>query len=145
MNVSNKKAGRRRPMGEINVVPYIDVTLVLLIIFMITTPMLQTGVEVDLPKAQAAMVDQKEDIPPLVISIQRQGNYFINIHGQQDEPVTREEIYSRVVAVLRDKPQTQVLINADKSVDYGTVVTTMASLKNAGVPSVGLMTKTDDD
>ncbi|MEI8236253.1 MAG: biopolymer transporter ExbD, partial [Methylococcaceae bacterium] len=61
MNVSNKKAGRRRPMAEINVVPYIDVTLVLLIIFMITTPMLQSGVEVDLPRAQAAMVEQKDD------------------------------------------------------------------------------------
>ncbi len=144
MNVSNKKAGRRRPMAEINVVPYIDVTLVLLIIFMITTPMLQSGVEVDLPKAQAAMVEQKEDTPPLVISIQQGGNYFINSGNGEDEAISKEAIYPRVEMILKNKPETQVLINADKNVDYGTVVTTMADLKHAGVPSVSLMTKDEN-
>jgi biopolymer transport protein TolR len=141
MNVSNKKAGRRRPMAEINVVPYIDVTLVLLIIFMITTPMLQSGVEVDLPRAQAAMVEQKDDTPPLVISIQQGGNYFINSGNGEDEAISKEAIYPRVEMILKNKPETQVLINADKNIDYGTVVTTMAVLKHAGVPSVSLMTK----
>ncbi len=145
MNVSNKKAGRRRPMAEINVVPYIDVTLVLLIIFMITTPMLQSGVEVDLPKAQAAMVEQKDDTPPFIVSIQKEGLYFVNVGDGKDEPVLQEEIYSRVTAVLKNKPETKVLINADKNIEYGTVVTTMAALKNAGVPSVGLMTKSDEN
>ncbi len=144
MNVSNKKAGRRRPMAEINVVPYIDVTLVLLIIFMITTPMLQSGVEVDLPRAQAAMVEQKEDTPPLVISIQQGGNYFINSGNGEDEAISKEAIYPRVEMILKNKPETQVLINADKNVDYGTVVTTMADLKHAGVPSVSLMTKDEN-
>ncbi|MDQ5939882.1 MAG: biopolymer transport protein TolR [Pseudomonadota bacterium] len=144
MNVSNKKAGRRRPMAEINVVPYIDVTLVLLIIFMITTPMLQSGVEVDLPKAQAAMVEQKDDTPPLVISIQQGGNYFINSGDGEDEAISKEAIYPRVEMILKNKPETQVLINADKNVDYGTVVTTMADLKHAGVPSVSLMTKDEN-
>ncbi|MEY2666177.1 MAG: protein TolR [Pseudomonadota bacterium] len=144
MNVSNKKAGRRRPMAEINVVPYIDVTLVLLIIFMITTPMLQSGVEVDLPKAQAAMVEQKDDTPPLVISIQKGGNYFINSGDGEDEAISKEAIYPRVEMILKNKPETQVLINADKNVDYGTVVTTMADLKHAGVPSVSLMTKDEN-
>ncbi|MEN9898547.1 MAG: protein TolR [Pseudomonadota bacterium] len=144
MNVSNKKAGRRRPMAEINVVPYIDVTLVLLIIFMITTPMLQSGVEVDLPRAQAAMVEQKEDTPPLVISIQQGGNYFINSGNGEDEAISKEAIYPRVEIILKNKPETQVLINADKNVDYGTVVTTMADLKHAGVPSVSLMTKDEN-
>lgn len=144
MNVSNKKAGRRRPMAEINVVPYIDVTLVLLIIFMITTPMLQSGVEVDLPRAQAAMVEQKEDMPPLVISIQQGGNYFINSGNGEDEAISKEAIYPRVEMILKNKPETQVLINADKNVDYGTVVTTMADLKHAGVPSVSLMTKDEN-
>lgn len=144
MNVSNKKAGRRRPMAEINVVPYIDVTLVLLIIFMVTTPMLQSGVEVDLPRAQAAMIDQKEDTPPLVISIQKSGNYFIKIGTEDDEPIEKDQIFPRVEAVLKNKPETQVLINADKDVDYGTVVVAMNALKSAGVPSVGLQTKSDD-
>jgi biopolymer transport protein TolR len=144
MNVNNKKAGRRRPMAEINVVPYIDVTLVLLIIFMVTTPMLQSGVEVDLPRAQAAMIDQKEDSPPLVISIQKGGNYFIKIGTEDDEPIEKDQIFPRVEAVLKNKPETQVLINADKDVDYGTVVVAMNALKSAGVPSVGLQTKSDD-
>ncbi|MGZ8136471.1 MAG: protein TolR [Methylococcaceae bacterium] len=142
----SRKRGRRKPMGEINVVPYIDVTLVLLIIFMITTPMLQTGVEVDLPEAESKTVEAEGegDNPPIVISIKEQGQYYIKIDNQDDEPVQPEEINPRVVAVLTSKPKTQVLINADKAVDYGTVVTVMAALKNAGVPTVGLMTKPDD-
>ncbi len=140
----SRKHGRRKPMGEINVVPYIDVTLVLLIIFMITTPMLQTGVEVDLPQAESAMVEQKEGEPPIVISIKEKGEYFINVDGQNDELIEPEAINDRVAVVLSKKPGTQVLISADKSVDYGTVVTVMAALKNAGVPTVGLMTKPED-
>jgi biopolymer transport protein TolR len=131
-------------MGEINVVPYIDVTLVLLIIFMITTPMLQTGVEVDLPQAESAMVEQKEGEPPIVISIKEKGEFYINTDGQNDELIEPEVINGRVAAVLSNKPGTQVLISADKGVDYGTVVTVMAALKNAGVPTVGLMTKPEE-
>jgi biopolymer transport protein TolR len=131
-------------MGEINVVPYIDVTLVLLIIFMITTPMLQTGVEVDLPQAESAMVEQKEGEPPIVLSIKEKGEYYINVDGQNDELIEPELINDRVALVLSKKPGTQVLISADKGVDYGTVVTVMAALKNAGVPTVGLMTKPED-
>jgi biopolymer transport protein TolR len=139
-----RKHGRRKPMGEINVVPYIDVTLVLLIIFMITTPMLQTGVEVDLPRAESAMVEQKEGEPPVVISIKENGEYYINTDGQNDDQIEPEVINDRVAAVLSNKPGTQVLISADKGVDYGTVVTVMAALKNAGVPTVGLMTKPEE-
>jgi len=148
----SRKGRRRKPMGEINVVPYIDVTLVLLIIFMITTPMLQTGVEVDLPKAQAATVEQKEDMPPVVISIKKDGQYLINfdtegkeIKDPEGDVIQQEEIFARVEAAITKKPGTQVLINADRSVDYGTVVTVMASLKNSGVPSVGLMTKQPEE
>jgi biopolymer transport protein TolR len=133
-------------MAEINVVPYIDVTLVLLIIFMITTPMLQTGVDVDLPQAESKTVESEGegDNPPIVISIKEQGEYFIRIDNQDDVPVQPEDINPRVAAVLTAKPKTQVLINADKGVDYGTVVTVMAALKNAGVPTVGLMTKPEE-
>jgi biopolymer transport protein TolR len=141
-----RKNKRRKPMGEINVVPYIDVTLVLLIIFMITTPMLQTGVEVDLPKAESASVEQKEGgKPPIVISIKKEGQYYINVDGVTDDLVQPEEINARVEAVLINNKNPQVLINADKTVDYGSVVTVMASLKNAGIPNVGLMTKSETD
>jgi biopolymer transport protein TolR len=137
----SRKNRRRKPMGEINVVPYIDVTLVLLIIFMITTPLLQTGVEVDLPVAESAEVQPRND-PPIVISIKEEGKYYFSVLGEQDqEQIEPEEIEGRVAAVRNKKPETQVLIEADKGVDYGVVVTVMAGLKNAGVPNVGLMTK----
>jgi biopolymer transport protein TolR len=139
-----RKNKRRKPMGEINVVPYIDVTLVLLIIFMITTPMLQTGVEVDLPKAESATVEQKEGLPPIVISIKQEGQYYINVDGVTDNPIQPEEINEKVAVVMATNKAPQVLINADKTVDYGAVVTVMASLKNAGIPNVGLMTQPDD-
>ena len=112
-----KRHGRRKPMAEINVVPYIDVTLVLLIIFMITTPMLQTGVDVDLPQADSASVDQQDDTPPVVVSIKKSGEYFLRIDNKDDEAVQQEAITERVMAVLAAKPSTQVLINADRDVD----------------------------
>ena len=95
-----RKNGRRRPMGEINVVPYIDVTLVLLIIFMVTTPMLQTGVEVDLPQAESKMVESEGDgnTPPIVISIKESGEYFIKSDNDDDTPVLPEEINAKVLA-----------------------------------------------
>jgi len=133
-------------MAEINVVPYIDVTLVLLIIFMITTPMLQTGVDVDLPEAESKVVESEGegDNPPIIVSIKETGQYYLKVDYQDDEAIQPEEITSRVIAILTNKPKTQVLIGADKGVDYGTVVTVMAALKNAGVPTVGLMTKPED-
>lgn len=140
----SRRTKRRKPMAEINVVPYIDVTLVLLIIFMITTPMLQTGVQVDLPQANSAPVEQKDDTPSIVVSIKAQGEYYIKAGSEDDERIQPEEINARVVAVLSNKPATPVLINADNNVAYGTVVTVMAALKNAGVPNVGLMTKSDE-
>ena len=139
----SRKNGRRKPMAEITVVPYIDVTLVLLIIFMITTPMLQTGVDVDLPQAQSKTVESDSDgaNPPIIISIKTEGQYYIKSDNQTDVPILPEDINARVAEILSDKPKTQVLINADKAVNYGVVVTVMAALKNAGVPTVGLMTK----
>jgi len=133
------RAKRRRPMSEINVVPYIDVTLVLLIIFMITTPLLQTGVDVDLPVAEAKTIDVEKN-PPLVVSIDSEGLFYLDVGERQDEPVEANELTIKIIAVLRHKPDTPVLIRGDASVDYGKVVTLMAALKKAGVPNVGLMT-----
>ena len=137
--MSSSHRVRRKPMAEINVVPYIDVTLVLLIIFMITSPLIQTGVDVDLPQAEAKEVTV-DDIPPVIISIDRQGQYFIELGGRQADSVQAEELLVLVAAVLQNKPKTHVYIRGDKAVDYGKVMTVMAALKNAGVPSVGLMT-----
>jgi biopolymer transport protein TolR len=130
----------RKPMAEINVVPYIDVTLVLLIIFMITAPLVQTGVDVDLPQADTAAVEQKNQ-PPVIVSVDKLGQFFIDIGESDDEVVSAETLLLRVAAVLRNKPDTQVYIRGDHAVEYGKVVTVMAALKNAGVPSVGLMTQ----
>lgn len=141
MNVQSGggRGSRRKPMAEINVVPYIDVSLVLLIIFMITAPLLQTGVDVDLPQAEAKTVDPAQD-PPVVVSINAEGQLFVDAGAQEDVAVDTDELPGRVMAALQDKPNRPVLIRGDKSVDYGRVVTVMARLKQAGVPTVGLMT-----
>jgi biopolymer transport protein TolR len=139
-----KSGGRRKPMSEINVVPYIDVTLVLLIIFMVTAPMLQTGVDVELPEAQAKTIETEENNLPVIISIDSGGDYFITVEGGSAEPIEAEAITQRVADILAAKPKTPVYIKGDKAVDYGKVVTVMAALKNAGVPNVGLMTRSDE-
>ncbi len=135
----NNRSTRRKPMAEINVVPYIDVTFVLLIIFMITAPLVQTGVDVDLPQAATQPVEIK-DTPPVIVSIDKRGQYFIDIGEQEDNPVQSQELLIKVAAILRNKPETRVYIRGDHSVDYGKIVAVMAALKNAGVASVGLMT-----
>ncbi len=134
---------KRRPMAEINVVPYIDVTLVLLIIFMITAPLVQQGVEVDLPQAEAKELAQDQE-PPLVVTVDANGLYYMDIGEETATPIELETIAVQVAAVMRHKPKTSVLINGDSAVDYGKVVMVMAVLKAAGVPNVGLMTKSPE-
>ncbi|WP_198242972.1 protein TolR [methane-oxidizing endosymbiont of Gigantopelta aegis] len=136
----SRRQSRRKPMSEINVVPYIDVTFVLLVIFMITAPLVQTGVEVDLPQAETKTVETK-NIPPLIITVDKQGQYFIDVGENTNQPVAAQQLLIRVAAVLRYQPQTQVYIRGDRQVDYGKVVSVMAALKNAGVKTVGLMTQ----
>jgi len=136
------KRARRKPMAEINVVPYIDVTLVLLIIFMITAPLIQSGVDVDLPVANAEDISLEELPDPVIITITKTGQFYIDLgNGEDDEPVTAEEVLILTRAVRENKPATQVYIRGDKQVEYGKVVTVMSALKNAGVPNVGLMTE----
>ncbi|MFN5745400.1 MAG: protein TolR [Methylococcaceae bacterium] len=131
---------RRRPMAEINVVPYIDVSLVLLIIFMVTAPMLQTGVDVDLPQAEAKTIDASEQLP-IIISINAEGVLYLDAGNEGDSPVPDDQLAARVQAAQASKSGLPVLIRGDRNVDYGRVVTVMAALKQAGVPSVGLMTQ----
>jgi len=109
------------------------------VIFMVTAPLLQQGVQVDLPQASAQPIppDQGE---PLELSVDAQGNYFLNVGGDTKAPVDEETIVQRVAAVLRHKPQTPVLVRGDRNVDYGTVVRAMVLLQQAGAPNVGLVT-----
>lgn len=142
MNVGGSKRNsrkRRGPMAEINVVPYIDVTFVLLMIFMITAPLVQTGVDVDLPQAEAAAVDLKNE-PPVIVSIKKDGSFFIDTGDRQDEPVDETALYTRVAALFQNNPQTQIYVRGDHMVEYGKIVTVMVALKAAGAPKVGLMT-----
>lgn len=138
--MSSRQSGRRKPKAEINVVPYIDVTLVLLIIFMVTAPMLQTGVEVDLPQADTEAAEQKDD-PPVIVSIDREGRYYVDMAGKESKELDLDEMTMTVSGVRAEKPEVQVFIRGDKDVDYGRVIGAMAALKNAGVPKVGLMTQ----
>ncbi len=141
MAVNNKRL-RRKPIAEINVVPYIDVMLVLLIIFMITAPMLTQGVKVDLPEAAANAVESPdENSEPLVVSVDADGYYYVAIGDKQDQPIDAQELQVKVAAVLRRSPKTPVMVKGDNAVNYGQVVTVMALLQLAGAPSVGLITK----
>ena len=142
MNTSSRgwRGKRRKPMAEINVVPYIDVSLVLLVIFMITSPMLLTGVNVDLPRAESKAVEPGKD-PPIVITIKAEGELLFDGGNHQNIPVTAETLRVMTLAAVNGNPSRTVLIRGDQSVEYGKVVAVMASLKQAGIPSVGLMTQ----
>lgn len=131
---------RRRRVAEINVVPYIDVMLVLLIIFMVTAPLITQGVKVDLPKAEAEPL-AKDSKPPLVASVDADGNYYLAVGTSKNEPMSAEELATLVAAHLQLEPETPVVVNGDGRVPYDAVVQLMAMLQQkAGVPSVGLMT-----
>lgn len=130
---------RRRPVSEINVVPYIDVMLVLLIIFMVTAPLITQGVKVDLPKAEAQPLDE-ESKPPLVASVDVQGQYYLNVGDTQDEALSGVDLATLVAEHLQKEPDTPVVVKGDGAVVYSEVVQLMVLLQKAGVPSVGLMT-----
>lgn len=131
---------RRRMLAEINVVPYIDVMLVLLVIFMVTAPMLMQGVEVELPKADAAPVED-QDAEPLIVSIDSQGQLFLNLGANEKQVLELATVRQRVAAVLRRTPDKPVLVWGDQKVAYGDVVVVMTALQEAGAPSVGLVTE----
>jgi biopolymer transport protein TolR len=135
-----RQRARFRPMAEINVVPYIDVMLVLLIIFMVTAPMLMQGVQVDLPQAQTEPVDN-QDSEPVIVSIDAGGQLYLNLGGQEDQVLSLATVQQRVGAVIRRSPDKPVLVWGDKAVPYGEVVGLMAALQEAGASGVGLVTE----
>ncbi len=127
-------------MSEINVVPYIDVMLVLLVIFMITAPLLTQGVKIDLPQTQSRpLEDQAQE--PLIVQVDARGRFYLNYGDDQEEPIDSTTLVNRVSALLRYRPEITVLVKGDKSAAYGEVVVAMALLQKAGVSSVGLMTE----
>ncbi|WP_133407260.1 protein TolR [Parashewanella tropica] len=143
MQVYQRK--RRRPVAEINVVPYIDVMLVLLIIFMVTAPIVTQGVKVDLPSAQSEPLPA-EGKPPLVASIDSVGDYFLNDgDGPASSPKTLEQISIEVAAIIQLEPERPVVVKADRNIPYDRVIQLMVSLQAAGVPSVGLMTESPEE
>lgn len=141
MTPSPTRRGRKL-MAEINVVPYIDVMLVLLIIFMVTAPLLTQGIKVDLPKAGAEPLpeDLMRDHKPLILSVDARGNLYLNLGKDEEAPVAEDDVIQRVSAVLRREPKTPVLVKADQSVPYGRVMTGMVLLQQAGAEKVGFIT-----
>lgn len=132
---------RRRPMADINVVPYIDVMLVLLVIFMVTAPLLYQGVEVNLPQATADPVPP-QDQEPIIVEINRAGELFLSIGEQaDDQPISLNEVVNNVATVMNAQPDTPVYVRGDAEVAYQRVIEAMSALQNAGVPQVGLMTQ----
>ena len=131
---------KRKLMGEINVVPYIDVMLVLLVIFMVTAPLLAQGIEVDLPKANAEPIESVPDHDPLVLSVDAAGNLYINAGDNEDEPASGQRIVTVVSIVLEEKPDTPVYVKADRAVPYGNVVGAMVLLQQAGANNIGFVT-----
>ena len=137
------RKGRRRPMSEINVVPYIDVMLVLLIIFMITAPLLNLGVEVELPKADAEPLDAQQEDEPMIVTVMRNGDLYLNAGGDLDGTssglIDAETLVQTVSAIVRRNPEVQVLVGGDQHVEYGAIYNAMVLLQKAGVQKVGLM------
>lgn len=142
MAISRRK-GKRKLVAEINVVPYIDVMLVLLIVFMITAPLLMQGVKVELPQAPSEPLEEQER-EPLIVSVKADGTYYIDLGNGKNEQEDLEVIADRISKVLAQQPDTPVLVWGDKNVDYGTVVELMTVLQSAGAPNVGLVTEPID-
>ncbi len=143
-----KRTKRERPISDINVVPYIDVMLVLLVIFMITAPMLSQGVTVDLPKTASETL-QPTDREPIIVSVNQQGTYFLNISSAPADPIEAQALVVRVAAELELAKQSgqklNVLVKGDQGVAYGKVVQAMALLKQAGAEQVGLLTDSENN
>lgn len=135
------RGNRRRPMAEINVVPYIDVMLVLLVIFMVTAPMLTQGVDVELPRVSTEPLPADEDRENLIVSVTADQEYFLELGEDSPQSVPLTEIQTFVRQVLDNNPGTAVLVRGDQSVPYGRVVELMVMLQQSGVHNVGLVTE----
>lgn len=142
-----KARNKRRPLSEINVVPYIDVMLVLLVIFMIAAPLLMEGVNVQLPQTKAKALSQDNNLP-IVVSIDRHGQYYLNVSDKPNEALTPRALMTQVaarLAIAKEKQETKpIYVKGDRDVDYGKVVQAMVLLQRAGAQNVGLITEPND-
>ena len=134
------KANRRKPMSEINVVPYIDVMLVLLVIFMVTAPLMMQGIQVDLPNADSASLDVDVEDVTLVVTVKADGTYFMNL-GDEEEHVPLSLISEKTSKIIRANPEIRVLVEGDESLGDGVIVDLISVLRGAGADSVGLITE----
>ena len=134
------KSNRRKPMSEINVVPYIDVMLVLLVIFMVTAPLMMQGIQVDLPNADSASLDVDVDEVTLVVTVKADGTYYMNL-GDEEEHVPLTLIAERTAKVISANPDIRVLVEGDETLGYGVIVDLISVLRGAGADSVGLITE----
>ena len=134
------KATRRKPISEINVVPYIDVMLVLLVIFMVTAPLMTQGIKVDLPEAMSGALEVDDEEPMLVVSVKRDGNYYMNV-GKEEQPVPLQEVQSRTAKIIAARPDIRVLVEGDKNLPYGVIVDLINTLQVASAASIGLVTE----
>lgn len=137
--MNNLDMRKRRSIAEINVVPYIDVMLVLLVIFMVTAPMINQGVAVDLPTANAKPLPKDSSLP-IIVSVNSKGELFLNISPDPNSPIHARKLQSEVASALQREAKRPVMVKADKRVSYNTVLEAMVLLQQAGVPSVGLET-----
>ena len=138
MSHVNKRFQKKR-MSEINVVPYIDVMLVLLVIFMVTTPLLTEGFRVQLPEARAKAIKKSEQ-KPVVISVDERGRLYVNLGESPNKPVKAKTLVARVVARRKQYPDIPILIQGDVNADYGKVINAMSILNRAGVDNFSLVT-----
>lgn len=136
-----RRVAAKLPISEVNVLPYIDVMLVLLVIFMITAPMLTQGVEVDLPQVTSEPIEANAEQEPLVISLDAAGRYYLEMGKDSDEPLELAVVIKQVAAYKRQNPELPVLVRGDRRVSYGEVVILMSELQAAGVTQVGLISK----
>ena len=135
VGIKRSTGGRRhRPMGEINVTPFVDVMLVLLIVFMVTAPLLTVGVEVDLPKTKAGAINA--DAAPLVVSIKADGSLYL-----QETVVEPEALIPRLKAISNANPDVRIFVRGDRAVSYGEVLSVMGRIQSAGFEKVALVAK----
>ena len=138
-----RRKNKRKLIAEINVVPYVDVTLVLLIVFMVTAPLLMQGVDVDLPQAPSAPLEENTN-EPLIISIKADGSLYLNLGAASDKSIAIDLLEQRVSKVIKQALATPILIWGDKNIPYGKVVGLMTRLQSTGASSVGLVTETPE-
>jgi len=135
-----RQRAKRKLNAEINVVPYIDVTLVLLIIFMVTAPMLTQGVDVELPKASSEPVETQDE-EPLIVTVDAEGLYYINLGEDETVPKSAEQIAGQIRQILSVNPGKMMLVRGDRQASYDQVVQLMVLLQGAGAERIGLVTE----